>query len=109
MRALRSGEAKRPSLAMQRGTISMRDFGAASATERAERIETSCSALRPPKMRRVRMGMARSVKQVDQRSGIRDKRSEFGSDRSTVNPDLILVSDLGSCRQETTGKRSISR
>ena len=57
MRALRSGATNRPSRAMHTGTISIRSFGAALATERAERIETSCSALRPPKSRIVRMGI----------------------------------------------------
>jgi hypothetical protein len=46
---------KRPSRAMQTGTMSMRFFGAASAIERAERIETSCSADLPPKRRTVRI------------------------------------------------------
>src|SRR5437764_14300267 len=53
--ALRSGPMKRPSFAMQIGTISMRSAGAAPAIERAERIDTSCSGERPPKMRRVRV------------------------------------------------------
>src|ERR1043166_6612548 len=53
--ALRSGPTKRPSRAMQIGTISMRSFGAAAAIERAERMETSCSGERPPKMRTVRV------------------------------------------------------
>ena len=42
-------------LATQIGVMSTLPFGAAFATERAERIDTSCSALRPPKMRAVRV------------------------------------------------------
>src|SRR5712671_2934763 len=55
--ALRSGATNRPFFAMQIGTISIRSFGAALATDRADRIDTSCSALRPPKRRMVRVGM----------------------------------------------------
>src|SRR5207244_8516140 len=45
----------RPSRATQIGVMAIRVFGATSAMERAERIETSCSALRPPKSRTVRI------------------------------------------------------
>src|SRR4051794_34403660 len=94
IRALRSGVTKRPSRAMHTGTMSTRSFVAAFATERADRIDTSCSALWPPKRRRVRMGMGGGVYEIvilNRRSRGREARPAEDGEDTLLRVKQLLI------------------
>src|SRR5581483_2789184 len=94
MRSLRCHPAKRPSRARQTGMISMRSFGAAEATDRAESTETSCSALTPPKMRTVRI-MSRGGPV----SCVLSPASPKHTGRGTQDSGLLLFRDRHAAQQ----------